>query len=109
MLGIRSLRVAAAAVLVSVSAPASAFHTPFAYRVDRFEADGNTFGPLDGTPGYVDEFADGSMSPYWYRASLTARRSPGMADGKSWHCISRATRWISRISISRNPTTACRP
>jgi hypothetical protein len=56
---------------------ASAFHTPFAYRVDRFEADGNTFGPLDGVPGYVDEFGDGTMSPYWYQAYGTATESGG--------------------------------
>jgi len=78
MRGIRSSSVVLAAlVLVLSGAPASAFHTPFAYRVDRFEADGNTFGPLDGVPGYVDEFADGSMSPYWYRAYGTASESGG--------------------------------
>ena len=74
----RSLGAVVAGWMVVAGAPtASAFHTPFAYRVDRFEADGNTFGPLDGVPGYVDEFGDGTMSPYWYQAYGTATESGG--------------------------------
>ena len=56
---------------------ARASHTVFSFQVERFEADGNGFGPLDGTPGFVDEFADGTLSPSWYNPYGTAFESGG--------------------------------
>src|SRR5262245_18804735 len=39
--------------VLSCAWPAAAFHTVFDYAVERFEADGNTFGPADGVPDLV--------------------------------------------------------
>lgn len=47
---------------MGLSAPALVSHTTFASSVDRFEADGNAFGPADGTLDFVDEFDDGSLA-----------------------------------------------
>jgi hypothetical protein len=58
--------------------PAVAFHTVFDYAVERFEADGNTFGPSDGVPDLVDEFDDGSLAPLWQLAIGTAEESDGL-------------------------------
>jgi hypothetical protein len=44
---------------------AHAFHTVFDYRVQRFEADGNVFGPAGGAPDLVDEFDNGTIAPQW--------------------------------------------
>jgi len=46
----------ALAAWVQAASPARAFHTVFHFMVDRFEVDGNTAGPFDGTPDLVDEF-----------------------------------------------------
>jgi hypothetical protein len=67
----------AAAIVTSFAGAASASHTVFSFEVDRFEADGNGFGPLDGTPGFVDEFDDGSLSPSWFNPYGTAFESGG--------------------------------
>jgi hypothetical protein len=45
-----------AVTLVLITRPAGAFHTVFDFSVDRFEVDGNRFGPRDGTPDFVDPF-----------------------------------------------------
>lgn len=58
--------------------PAEAFHTVFDYAVQRFEADGNAFGPADGVPDLVDEFDDGSLAPLWQVSSGTAEESGGL-------------------------------
>lgn len=78
MRGIRSLTVAVGmGALAWMAAPAGAFHTPFTYRVDRFELDGNEHGANDGVPDLVDDFADGVLSPTWYTAYGTASESSG--------------------------------
>jgi len=56
---------------------AVAFHTPFVYRVERFEADGNVLGLLDGVPNVVDDFNAAPLSPLWYQAYGTASESNG--------------------------------
>src|SRR5262245_7986216 len=58
--------------------PAAAFHTVFDYAVERFEADGNAFGPADGVPDFVDEFDDGSVPPDWVVPVGTAEESGGV-------------------------------
>lgn len=65
------------AYLVVMAQVAMAFHTPFLYRVDRFEADGNVLGPLDGVPGVVDDFNAAPLSPYWYQAFGTVSEGGG--------------------------------
>jgi hypothetical protein len=67
---------AVAAFLVAV-APVRAHHTVFDYRVNRFEADGNGFGPADGVLDFVDEFDDGVLAPSWAVVSGTATESGG--------------------------------
>jgi hypothetical protein len=67
---------ALAALLVAV-APAWAHHTVFDYRVNRFEADGNGFGPADGVPDFVDEFDDDVLAPWWTVVSGTATERGG--------------------------------
>jgi hypothetical protein len=57
--------------------PVHAFHTVFSFEVDSFEADGNTCGPLDGSPGFVDHFDDGVLAPNWYNPYGTAYESGG--------------------------------
>src|SRR5262249_38950578 len=52
-----------AIALALFARPAEAFHTVFDFSVDRFEVDGNRFGPRDGTPDFVDPFDDLS---HWY-------------------------------------------
>jgi len=56
---------------------AQAFHTIFTFRADRFELDGNTSGPHDGTPDVVNEFDDGALLPEFYNAFGTALESGG--------------------------------
>lgn len=48
----------------------------FDYVVERFEADGNVNGPLDGVPDHVDEFDDGTLAP-WVTRRGTASESGG--------------------------------
>jgi hypothetical protein len=47
------------------SGRAAASHHVFSSTADRFDADGNVFGPFDGTLDYVDEFDDGMVGPDW--------------------------------------------
>ena len=56
---------------------ALAFHTPFLYRVERFEADGNVLGALDGVPDRVDDFNAPPLSPLWYQAYGTVSEGNG--------------------------------
>lgn len=56
----------AAVVLAAMILPTDAHHTIFSFQVDRFEGDGNAFGPSDGVIDFVDEFDDGTLSPNWY-------------------------------------------
>jgi hypothetical protein len=65
-----------AALFALGATPARAHHTIFDYRVDRFEADGNAFGPFDGVADFVDEFDDGTLT--WGVVSGTASESGGM-------------------------------
>src|SRR6266849_3592609 len=37
----------------------------FSSSCDRFEIDGNTFGPADGSPDFVDAFDSGTLAPNW--------------------------------------------
>ena len=50
---------------VAAGSPAAASHHVFSSSVDRFDADGNVFGPFDGTTDYVDEFDNGTIGPDW--------------------------------------------
>ena len=66
-----------AVALVASESIVSAFHTQFAFRVDRFEVDGGRFGPADGVADFVDEFDDGLLGPNWYKAYGTVTESNG--------------------------------
>jgi hypothetical protein len=46
-------------------ATATASHHTFSSSVERFEVDGNAFGPADGTLDFVDEFDNGTIAPDW--------------------------------------------
>src|SRR5262249_60543814 len=74
----RLLSLGALAVSVLLAAPAGAFHTVFDYRVDRFTADGNAFGPADGVPDVVDEFDDDTLAAHWSVVAGTARGAGGL-------------------------------
>jgi hypothetical protein len=73
---VRLPRVALASLLLL--APLVARAETFDYTVDRFEADGNVNGPLDGTPDVIDEFDDGVLSP-WYIRRGSASETGGLA------------------------------
>jgi hypothetical protein len=60
-----------------LSAPALASHTVFSGSCDRFEIDGNVFGPADGTPDQVDDFDDGVLGPNWATLVGTVTESGG--------------------------------
>jgi hypothetical protein len=63
----RGLSIAIVAAALLLAGPASAFHTVFDFTVDRFEADGNVYGPLDGVSDIVSEFdtdMSGWLTPY---------------------------------------------
>jgi hypothetical protein len=47
----------------ALAVPASA--QTFSASVDRFEVDGNSFGPFDGAADFVDEFDNGTLAPDW--------------------------------------------
>jgi hypothetical protein len=64
-----------AATLLLLARPLFAFHTVFDFTVDRFEVDGNAFGPLDGQPDLVNDF-DSQMYP-WFTAYGTSSLSGG--------------------------------
>ena len=53
------------AAVAGVPVEARASHHVFSYSADRFEVDGNVFGPADGTLDYVDEFDNGTIAPDW--------------------------------------------
>ncbi len=75
---------AALALVVGTATGARAFHTQFDFTVDRFEVDGNAFGPADGVPDHVDDFTDSTLGAFTaYFGSPTPHtdglhlRSPG--------------------------------
>src|SRR6185295_6335859 len=65
-----------AIILMGFAAPASGFHTVFDFTIDRFEADGNSHGPLGGELGFVDDFNDPAL-PDWYTPFGTSSVSGG--------------------------------
>ena len=69
---------AALALTAWSTGPARAHHTTFSASVDRFEIDGNAFGPADGVPDQVDEFDDGTIAPNWQVLLGTAIESGGV-------------------------------
>jgi hypothetical protein len=54
---------AASLALGAAARPARA--GAFSSSCDRFEIDGNAFGPADGTADFVDEFTSGTLAPNW--------------------------------------------
>ena len=74
----RLSQIAVGALVVALFNPSrsDAYHTVFSYRVDRVEADGNVYGPLDGVPNFVDEFDDGVLNG-WSVLYGTAHESGG--------------------------------
>jgi hypothetical protein len=60
------------------TAPALAHHLTFSASADRFEIDGNAFGPADGTADQIDEFDDGILAPNWSVLLGTAVESGGL-------------------------------
>jgi hypothetical protein len=85
MASARPLAVTLALLLALVPGRARAFHTVFDFAIDRFFADGNTLGPVGGSPDYVDEF-NGTTADNWYTPYGTSTvhdgrlhvQSPGM-------------------------------
>ena len=67
----------------AVAGPAAAHHTTFSSSVDRFEIDGNAFGPADGTLDQVDEFDDGVLAPNWSVLVGTAVEAGGVLTVKN--------------------------
>ena len=68
----------ALAIVGGWPARAVASHHVFSHSVDRFEVDGNVFGPFDGTLDYVDEFDDGTIAPDWTQLLGTSVESGGV-------------------------------
>jgi hypothetical protein len=64
------------ALLMSVGGPVGAAEI-YDYAIDRFEADGNVHGPLDGTPDLVENFDDGTMGPTFQPIAGTSVESGG--------------------------------
>lgn len=77
------LLLATFAVVQAASSPAGASHHVFSSSVDRFEVDGNVFGPFDGTLDYVDEFDNGTIAPDWSTLLGTNVESGGVATFKN--------------------------
>jgi hypothetical protein len=50
----------------------------FSSSCDRFEVDGNAFGPADGTPDFVDDFTAGGLAPNWSLLLGTAVETGGV-------------------------------
>jgi hypothetical protein len=50
----------------------------FSSSCDRFEVDGNAFGPADGTPDFVDDFTAGTLGPNWALLLGTAIETGGV-------------------------------
>src|SRR5262245_20121954 len=55
----------------------------FSSSCDRFEIDGNAFGPADGTPDFVDEFTGGTLAPNWSLLLGTVVESGGTLVAKN--------------------------
>src|SRR5262249_3010518 len=55
----------------------------FSSSCDRFEIDGNAFGPLDGTPDFFDEFTSGTLAPNWSLLLGTVVETGGTLVAKS--------------------------
>jgi len=53
------------ATIVFTFVAARAFALTYSSSCDRFEIDGNTFGPFDGTVDFADDFDDASLAPNW--------------------------------------------
>jgi hypothetical protein len=78
MAAARSFAFLGVGVLLAVARPAFGFHTVFHFQVDRFEADGNVFGPWDGVPDFVDEFTGESYAPDWLHVFGTMSVADGL-------------------------------
>jgi hypothetical protein len=68
--------VAASLAMCLMAAPVYA--GTFSSSCDRFEVDGNAFGPPDGTPDFVDEFTAGTLAPNWALLLGTAVEAGGV-------------------------------
>ena len=68
--------VAVSLAMCLTAAPAHA--RTFTASCDRFEVDGNAFGPADGTPDFVDEFTAGTLAPNWALLLGTAVETGGV-------------------------------
>ena len=64
-LAFRCLRLVAAPLALCSSLAPPSLALTFSSSCDRFEIDGNTFGPADGTLDFVDEFDSGMLAPNW--------------------------------------------
>jgi hypothetical protein len=67
----------AAALFLCGALVAPAAASSFSSSCDRFEVDGNGFGPADGTLDFVDEFTAGSLAPNWSLLLGTASETGG--------------------------------
>jgi hypothetical protein len=77
MPSVRRLALVCAGLFLAAARPAFGFHTFFHFQVDRFEADGNVFGPRDGVPDFVDDFTGDSYAPDWIHLFGTVSVSGG--------------------------------
>ena len=68
----------AAVVVATCLHPAITLGLTFSASCDRFEADGNEFGSAGGAFDYVDDFANGTLSPDWTVLLGTAVESGGV-------------------------------
>jgi hypothetical protein len=81
----RVLGVVVLALVVSVGWAGPSGAQTFSSSCDRFEVDGNTFGPFDGVADFVDEFDNGTIAPDWVQllgtsveaGSVVTLRDPG--------------------------------
>src|SRR5262245_55280525 len=74
----RGIRAGVVAALVLSALPGRALALPFSSSVQRFEADGNSYGSADGVFDLVDEFDDGVLAPTWSILLGTAFESGGV-------------------------------
>jgi hypothetical protein len=79
---IRSMPALIVAMALWLAAPIALADT-YDYTIDRFEADGNIHGALDGTPDLVEEFDDGTMGPLFGHDVGTSLESGGALHLKS--------------------------
>jgi hypothetical protein len=70
-------RFAVIALLLGAALVEPAVALTFSASCNRFEVDGNAFGPADGTPDFVDNFTGGSLSPSWSQLLGTAAEAGG--------------------------------